>query len=178
LLSSCSTRFWFNPGDVNTAAQYSDELGETEVSFQTKSYSRSRGDDWGRNRSVSEQVRTKKLISPDEVMRFDVGECIYVNPAYGQYPIHYEQLPIPKGDIQLKKECEGMWETVRDRMIRREHNRRPDIDIEQQVRIRLQEADRLLPMPQEEGDEAEGGSSGSQGKQTTGVINLPDGQEF
>jgi type IV secretion system protein VirD4 len=172
LLSSCSTRFWFNPGDVNTARQYSDELGETEVSFQTKSYSRSRGDDWGRNRSVSEQVRTKKLISPDEVMRFDVGECIYVNPGYGQYPIHYEQLPIPKGDIQLKKECEGMWETVRDRMIRREHNRRPDIDIEQQLQLRLKEAERLLPLPPDEEEETASAGSNRRGKSQS--INLPD----
>jgi type IV secretion system protein VirD4 len=178
LLSSCSTRFWFNPGDVQTAQRYSDELGETEVTFKTHSYSRSRGEDWGRNRSTSEQVRTKKLMTPDQVMRFGVGECLYINPAYNQWPLHYDRIPIPKGDIKLKKACEGMWETVRDRMIRREEHRRPDLDMEEQVRIRLQEADRLLPMPPEEGDEAEGGSSGSQGKQTTGVINLPDGQEF
>lgn len=171
LLSSCSTRFWFNPGDVNTARQYSDELGETEVTFQTKSYSRSRGDDWGRNRSISEQVRTKKLISPDEVMRFGVGECIYVNPGYGQLPIHYEQLSIPKGDIQLKKECESLWEDVRDRMIRREHNRRPDMDIEQQLQLRLKEAERLLPLPP---DEEETASAGGKKKGKSKSINLPD----
>ena len=177
LLSACSTRFWFNPGDVQTAQRYSDELGETEVTFRTHSYSRSRGDDWGRNRSTSEQVRTKKLMTPDEVMRFGVGECLYINPAYNQWPIHYDQIPIPKRDIKLKKECEGMWETIRDRMIRREHNRRPDLDMEEQIRIRLKEADRLLPLPSDE-EEADGNNAGSSGKQTTGVINLPDGQEF
>jgi len=177
LLSTCSTRFWFNPGDVQTAQRYSDELGETEVTFRTHSYSRSRGDDWGRNRSTSEQVRTKKLMTPDEVMRFGVGECLYINPAYNQWPIHYDRIPIPKRDIQLKKECEGMWETIRDRMIRREHNRRPDLDMEEQIRIRLKEADRLLPLPSEE-EEADGNNVGSSGKQATGVINLPDGQEF
>jgi type IV secretion system protein VirD4 len=97
LLSSCSTRFWFNPGDVQTAQRYSDELGETEVTFKTHSYSRSRGDDWGRNRSTSEQVRTKKLMTPDEVMRFGVGECLYINPAYNQWPIHYDQHPYSQG---------------------------------------------------------------------------------
>lgn len=173
LLSSCSTRFWFNPGDVQTARSYTDELGEEEVTFQTKSYSRSRGDDWGRNRSVSEQVRTKKLLTPDEVMRFDVGECIYINPAYGQLPIHYEQLPVPKADIKLKKECEGMWETVRDRMIRREQKRRPDLNMEQQLQLRLQEAERLLPMPPDE----EGDSNGSgKGGRKQAEASLP--QEF
>lgn len=176
LLSSCSTRFWFNPGDVQTAQRYSDELGETEVTFKTTSYSRSYGGDRNRNRSVSEQVRTKKLIAPDEVMRFDVGECIYINPGYDQWPIHYEQLPIPKADIHLKKECEGMWETIRDRMIRREHNRRPDLDMEEQIRIRIKEADRLLPMPPE--DDEDNGNIGQSGKQKSGVISLPDGQEF
>lgn len=150
---------------------------ETEVTFRTHSYSRSRGDDWGRNRSTSEQVRTKKLMTPDEVMRFGVGECLYINPAYNQWPIHYDRIPIPKRDIQLKKECEGMWETIRDRMIRREHNRRPDLDMEEQIRIRLKEADRLLPLPSDE-EEVDGNNAGSSGKQATGVINLPDGQEF
>ncbi|MGP1384053.1 MAG: type IV secretory system conjugative DNA transfer family protein [Thainema sp.] len=177
LLSACSTRFWFNPGDVQTAQRYSDEMGETEVTYRTRSYSRSRGDDWGRNRSVSEQIRTKKLITPDEVMRFGVGECLYINPAYNQWPIHYDRIPIPKTDIQLKKECEGLWETIRDRMIRREQNRRPNLNMEEQIRIRLQEADRLLPMPPED-EEVDSYSTGQPTQPTTGVINLPDGQEF
>ncbi|WP_204150031.1 TraM recognition domain-containing protein [Leptolyngbya sp. CCY15150] len=169
LLSACSTRFWFNPGDVQTAQRYSDELGETEVTFRTHSYSRSRGDDWGRNRSTSEQVRTKKLMTPDEVMRFGVGECLYINPAFNQYPIHYEQVPIPKRDRRLKKDCEGLWETIRDRMIRREHSRRPNLDMEDQIRIRLKEADRLLPMPPEEGEDAPPPQ-----KRSAQTINLPE----
>jgi type IV secretion system protein VirD4 len=156
----------------NTAQRYSDELGETEVTFRTHSYSRSRGDDWGRNRSTSEQVRTKKLMTPDEVMRFGVGECLYINPAYNQWPIHYDQIPIPKRDIQLKKECEGMWETIRDRMIRREHNRRPDLDMEEQIRIRLKEADRLLPLPPDEEEETASAGGNRRGKSQS--INLPD----
>ena len=170
LLSACSTRFWFNPGDVQTAQRYSDELGETEVTFSTHSYSRSRGDDWGRNRSTSEQVRTKKLMTPDEVMRFGIGECLYINPAFNQYPIHYEQVPIPKCDRQLKKECEGLWETIRDRMVRRENSRRPDLDMEEQIRIRLKEADRLLPMPPEEGEE----DAPPPKKRSAQTINLPE----
>ena len=177
LLSACSTRFWFNPGDVQTAQRYSDEMGETEVTYRTRSYSRSRGDDWGHNRSVSEQIRTKKLITPDEVMRFGVGECLYINPAYNQWPIHYDRIPIPKTDIQLKKECEELWETIRDRMIRREQNRRLDLNMEEQIRIRLQEADRLLPMPPED-EETDSHGTGQPIQPTTGVINLPDGQEF
>ena len=170
LLSACSTRFWFNPGDVQTAQRYSDELGETEVTFSTHSYSRSRGDDWGRNRSTSEQVRTKKLMTPDEVMRFGIGECLYINPAFNQYPIHYEQVPIPQRDRQLKKECEGLWETIRDRMVRRENSRRPDLDMEEQIRIRLKEADRLLPMPPEEGEE----DAPPPKKRSAQTINLPE----
>lgn len=170
LLSACSTRFWFNPGDVQTAQRYSDELGETEVTFSTNSYSRSRGEDWGRNRSTSEQVRTKKLMTPDEVMRFGIGECLYINPAFNQYPIHYEQVPIPKCDRQLKKECEGLWETIRDRMVRRENSRRPDLDMEEQIRIRLKEADRLLPMPPEEGEE----DAPPPKKRSAQTINLPE----
>jgi len=147
LLSSCSTRFWFNPGDSATAKSYTDELGEEEVLFKTRSFSRSFGESRSRNRSTSEQVRTKPLVQVDEIMRFDVGECIYINPAYNQKPIHYDQLPIPSDDVDLKKDCEGMWESVRDRMIRRERNRRPDLNMEEQIRIRLDEAERLLPMP-------------------------------
>jgi len=87
--------------------------------------------DFGRNRSTSEQVCTKKLMTSDKVMRFGVGEFLYINLSYNQWPIHYDQIPIPKSDIRLKKECEGMWETIRDRMIRLEYNRRLDLDMEE-----------------------------------------------
>jgi hypothetical protein len=65
-----------------------------------------------------------------------------------------------------------MWETVRDRMIRREHNRRPDIDIEQQLQLRLKEAERLLPLPPDEEEETARAGGNRRGKSQS--INLPD----
>ncbi|WP_204150032.1 hypothetical protein [Leptolyngbya sp. CCY15150] len=70
-------------------------------------------------------------MTPDEVMRFGidktfyrfVGEGLYISPDFKQYLIHYAQVPIPKRDRYLKKECEGLWETSRDRAIKRENSR-------------------------------------------------------
>ena len=151
LAAACSTRFLFNPGDIQTAEGYSKEIGEKEVTYRTKSWSRTRGDDRGRNRSVSEQVRTRPLILADEVMRFGVGECIFINPDYNQKPIHFrKRLQIPKKDIKRRNSCEALWPTIRKKIIQNEEKRRPNLDLEKQIELRFKEAEKLLPMPSEQ----------------------------
>ena len=153
LAAACSTRFLFNPGDIQTAEGYSKEIGEKEVTYRTKSWSRTRGDDRGRNRSISEQVRTRPLILADEVMRFGVGECIFINPDYNQKPIHFKKrLQIPTKDIERRKTCEKLWPMVRKKLIRAESRRRHNLDLEKQIEIRFREAERLLPMPPSQGN--------------------------
>ncbi|WP_008315637.1 type IV secretory system conjugative DNA transfer family protein [Leptolyngbya sp. PCC 6406] len=158
LLSGVGTHFWFNPGNRDTAKSYSDFIGETEITMQNKSWSRQRGGSGGRNRTISEQTRTRPLILPDEFTRFGTGECVFINPAYGNQhqanlPQHIDQITISQAEIALEQDCEDLWaRKVRRSLVQREQRRRPPLDIEEQLQRRIDEAERLLPLPPDEED--------------------------
>ena len=152
LLSGVGTHFWFNPGNRDTAKAYSDYIRETEVTIRNTSWSRQRSDDRGRNRTISEQTRTQPLILSDEITRFDVGECLVINPAYhnqkqANLPQHVNQIRISKDDQTLEKQCEQLWQDrIMPQLIQWEQQRRPDLDIEAQLQLRIDETERRLPL--------------------------------
>lgn len=164
LLSGVGTHFWFNPGNRDTAKAYSDYIGETEVTIRNKSWSRQRGDDRGRNRTISEQTRTRPLILADDITRFDVGECIVINPAYrnqkqANLPQHVNQIRISEADQTLEKQCEQLWQDkIKSQLIQRERQRRTDLDIEAQLQLRIDEAERRLPLPPDKAEDSGGKS--------------------
>jgi type IV secretory pathway TraG/TraD family ATPase VirD4 len=79
ILSGCNTKFIFNPGEYESAKYFSDYLGDEEVRYRQKSRSSSKG---GGSSSSSEQDKTKKLFSPEEMLKLPAGHCIFINPAY------------------------------------------------------------------------------------------------
>ncbi len=158
MLAGTGSHFWFNPGDQNTAKDQSSFLGEEEIIIENKSKTHQRGEGRG-SISKSQQTQTKPLITAYEINQFKVGECIYLNPGFSDgdresIPQHLKRIEIPEEDISLHKECEKMWlNTVRDRLIQREQGRRPNMNFEQQLQARFEEAERLLPLPPDEEDE-------------------------
>ncbi|MEY2855959.1 MAG: hypothetical protein RLZZ74_268, partial [Cyanobacteriota bacterium] len=79
ILSGCNTKFIFNPGEYESAKYFSDYLGDEEVHYRQKSRSSSKS---GGSSSTSEQDKTKKLFSPEEMLKLPAGHCIFINPAY------------------------------------------------------------------------------------------------
>jgi type IV secretory pathway TraG/TraD family ATPase VirD4 len=79
ILSGCNTKFIFNPGEYESAKYFSDYLGDEEVKYQQKS--RSNNKDGGSN-SYSDQDKTKKIFSPEEILKLPAGHCVFINPAY------------------------------------------------------------------------------------------------
>ena len=79
ILSGCNTKFIFNPGEYESADYFSKYLGETEIKLKQKSRSSGRS---GASRSISDQERTRKLLSADEILKLPTGSCIFINPAY------------------------------------------------------------------------------------------------
>jgi type IV secretory pathway TraG/TraD family ATPase VirD4 len=79
ILSGCNTKFIFNPGEYESAKYFSDYLGDEEVHYRQKSRSSSKG---GGSSSTSDQDKTKKLFSPEEMLKLPAGHCIFINPAY------------------------------------------------------------------------------------------------
>jgi TraM recognition site of TraD and TraG len=115
ILSGCNTKFIFNPGEYESAKYFSDYLGDEEVKYKQKSRSNSK--DGGSN-SVSEQDKTKKMFSPEEILKLPAGSCIFINPAYANQteasiPM---KLKVHVGDGEMQRRAYG--ETNFDRVIK------------------------------------------------------------
>jgi type IV secretory pathway TraG/TraD family ATPase VirD4 len=106
ILSGCNTKFIFNPGEYESAKYFSDYLGDEEVVYRQKSRSNSKD---GGSYSSSEQDKTKKLFSPEELLKLPAGDCIFINPAYANrreasVPV---KLKVKVGEGELKRRAYG-----------------------------------------------------------------------
>lgn len=161
LRSALGSRFWFNPGNENTAGIFSTYLGEQDIVIKNKSVSRNWGNPGGQ-RSTNETLQTVPLIRPDDITSFLQGECIFVNEDYkqetgnlrrGNLPWHLRQIRIPKRDQKTEEECEKLWgQVVLPKLRERELKRRTELDLEVEIRKRLNLAERLLPLAKKEGN--------------------------
>jgi len=155
LLGGLATNFWFSPANHDEARAYQEQLGNIEIKVRNKSWSPGKGG----GASYSEQLQTRPLMLADEFNGFDIGECVYRNPAYkankrASLPQHFRQLTVPKADIAREKECEKIWQkSLREKLTARETARRPKLNLLEQLEARLAEAERLLPLPPDEDDD-------------------------
>ena len=149
MIAACGTQFFFNPRDFETAKEFSQYLGEKEITHYTKSRS------YGKNRSRSrnQQVQKVPLVSPDEYLKFRKGECVYVNPGHrskngaASVPVRC-QVKISAAEIGIHEKSLAAWgSTVKDRLIAREKQSNPLGDLDQASRDRATAADRFLPLP-------------------------------
>lgn len=149
MIAACGTQFFFNPRDFETAKEFSQYLGEKEVTHFTKSRS------YGKNhsRSRNEQVQRVPLVSPDEYLKFRKGECVYVNPGHrskngaASVPVRC-QVKIPQTEIDIHNKSLAAWHsTVRARLIEREMRSNPLGDPNKASRMRAMAADAFLPLP-------------------------------
>lgn len=120
IFAACGTKVFFNPRDDETAALVSRYLGEKEVRLYTRSQS------YGMQRSTSrnEQYQKVSLLTVDEILKLDQGECVFINPAYkgqGEASVPLKlKLKIPKREDELQQASEKLWrESVRDRLTER-----------------------------------------------------------
>jgi hypothetical protein len=106
ILSGCNTKFIFNPGEYESAKYFSDYLGDEEVVYRQKSRSSSKD---GGSTSFSEQDKTKKLFSPEEMLKLPAGHCIFINPAYAnqQEASIPMKLKVTVGKGELKRRAYG-----------------------------------------------------------------------
>ena len=149
MIAACGTQFFFNPRDFETAKEFSQYLGEKEITHYTKSRS------YGRNRSRSrnEQIQKVPLVSPDEYLKFRKGECVYVNPGHrskngaASVPVRC-QVKISDAEIAIHEKSLAAWgSTVRERLVEREGQANPLGDLDEASRARGKAADIFLPLP-------------------------------
>jgi type IV secretion system protein VirD4 len=148
IFAACGTKVFFNPRDDETAGLVSRYLGEKEVKLFTKSVSS------GMQRSTSrnEQIQKMPLMTIDEVLKLDQGECIFINPAYkggreASVPLRLK-LKLPKQEVQIQQQSETLWRsTVCDRLTQQMQAQQiPESELDQAADIRQKVAEDLFPL--------------------------------
>jgi type IV secretion system protein VirD4 len=152
IFAACGTKVFFNPRDDETAGLVSRYLGEKEVRVFTKSTSS------GMNHSTSrnEQIQKMPLMTIDEVLKLDQGECVFINPAYkggreASVPLRLK-LTVPKSDVKIQEQSERLWRsTVRDRLIQTMQQLQiPASQIDAATALRQKVAEELFPLEAQE----------------------------
>lgn len=116
---ACGTKVIFNPQEFNTARQSSDYLGKEDF-FDTQQ-SRTTGQKQG---SVSRTSirKTRYLIEPDALLRFETGKGIFISHAFEQGGEHHipvvQKVKIPPRDLALSEASKRLWPSLRDSAIR------------------------------------------------------------
>jgi type IV secretion system protein VirD4 len=148
IFAACGTKVFFNPRDDETASLVSRYLGEKEVRLFTKSTSS------GMQRSTSrnEQIQKMPLMTVDEVLKLDQGECIFINPAYkggreASIPLRLK-LTVPQSEVKVQAQSERLWRTLgRDRLIQQMQDQQiASAQLDQAAALRQQMAEELFPL--------------------------------
>ena len=152
IFAACGTKVFFNPRDDETASLISRYLGEKEVRVFTKSTSSGMHHSTSRN----EQLQKVPLMTVDEVLKLDQGECVFINPAYkgggeASVPLRLK-LRVSKSEIQLQERSEQLWQTLLcDRLT--QHMSIQQISPEQldaEANARQQAAEQQFPLKEKE----------------------------
>ncbi|MFM2433211.1 MAG: hypothetical protein RLZZ511_4425 [Cyanobacteriota bacterium] len=147
IFAACGTKVFFNPRDDETASLISRYLGEKEVKLFTKSVSS------GMQRSTSrnEQIQKVPLMTIDEVLKLDQGECVFINPAYkgggeASVPLRLK-LNVPRSEIKIQEQSEQLWRSiVCDRLTQQMQAQQiPESELDQAADIRQKVAEELFP---------------------------------
>jgi type IV secretion system protein VirD4 len=147
-LSSCATKFWFNPGDFQTAELLSKSLGEKEVVLKTASKSTTKGHV---TRSTSETRHKVPLLTPDEILCLPKGKAVIQSPGVGDK----DKSGIPyvhqfNYDERLEKEAEAADNALYDQIyqaLEEAYQPPPSAYYEDLLKNYLGILDRLLPLP-------------------------------
>jgi type IV secretion system protein VirD4 len=152
IFAACGTKVFFNPRDDETAGLVLRYLGEKEVRMFTKSTSSGMQHSTSRN----EQIQKMPLMTIDEVLKLDQGECVFINPAYkggreASVPLRLK-LVVPKSDVKIQEQSERMWRsTVRDRLIQTMQQLQiPISQIDAATALRQKVAEELFPLAAQE----------------------------
>ena len=75
ILGNCDTHLFLGSNSQKTVEYFSKALGEKTIFRESESVNKDRND-WKQGKSVSEQNMARALLTPDELRRLDVNQCI------------------------------------------------------------------------------------------------------
>ena len=148
LFAACGTKVFFNPKDRETAQEFSSYLGEKEVRYHTRSRTHGRN---GSN-SRSEHYQKVPLLTPDQILKLDQGECVFINPAYrgggeASVPLRLK-VKISQAEERTQARSEELWQkSVKAALSDRTASQRTLVDLDTENKVRKEMAERLFPKP-------------------------------
>ncbi|MEO0885520.1 MAG: TraM recognition domain-containing protein [Cyanobacteria bacterium J06648_10] len=148
LFAACGTKVFFNPKDRETAQEFSSYLGEKEVRYHTRS--RTHGKHGSSSRS--EHYQKVPLLTSDQILKLDQGECVFINPAYrggGEASVPSKlKVKISQSEDKTQARSEELWHSsLKESLSQRAANQRTLIDLDQENKVRKEMAERLFPLP-------------------------------
>ncbi len=75
IMGNCDTHLFLGSNSQKTVEYFSKALGEKTIFRESESVNKDK-DDWKQGKSVSEQNMARALLTPDELRRLDVDDCI------------------------------------------------------------------------------------------------------
>ena len=75
ILGNCDTHVFLGSNSQKTAEYFSKALGEKTIYRESTSVNKDK-DDWKQGKSISDQNLARPLLTPDEIKRMDVDQCI------------------------------------------------------------------------------------------------------
>lgn len=161
--ANMATKFFFNPGHIETAEEISKYLGDSEVAYTTQNVSHNFGTGAaGGSRSKNQSIQIVPLMSKEVLLKFK-RSCVFINPAVGgrlegSVPWHIKpEIKLPPLQVKRFVENEKMWlEQIEPRLIASEFNRLridsyDDLDdrMAEEMDKRIAISEELLPLPLE-----------------------------
>lgn len=160
----CATKLVYNPQELDSAKLISEYLGREEVKLKQTSHSTGKG---GGSKNVSEQNQTRNLLDPSDLLQFDMGERIIINPGYtgGKVPgfakLTKAYIPLrEKPDLEQNQLFQGVvktsvatWQQIQPKLAARAVKTKITDEI---MKSRYLAAQEFLPLPKqsEKKDEA------------------------
>ena len=148
LFAACGTKVFFNPKDRETAQEFSSYLGEKEVKYYTRSRTHGRHG----SSSRSEHYQKVPLLTSDQILKLDQGECVFINPAYrgsgeASVPLRLK-VKISKREDSTQSRSEELWHSsLKNSISERALRQRTLVDLDQENAVRKEIAERLFPLP-------------------------------
>jgi len=144
--ANCGTKALFNL--QADAERFSKFFGSEEIRYKQKSRSHGKS---GASRSLADHQQTRPLIEPQQFNTFPVGKCVLVNPGLANQqeaslPWMGQITRLKKADFERAYQDSLLWEETQQALA--EANGMKDFS-EQELQLRLAEAKRILPLPEE-----------------------------
>ncbi len=162
--ANMATKFFFNPGHVETADDISKYLGDSEVAYTTQNVSHNFGTGAaGGSRSKNQSIQIVPLMRGEDLLKFKQS-CVFINPAVGSgqegsVPWHIKpQIKLSLLQVKRFQENEKIWqEQIEPNLIASEFKRLKingydelDERMVEEMAARIRLAEELLPMPETE----------------------------